>query len=228
MCLLLPVQDNCLALLSSSRSSRAVQQAAAAVLLQLITGLKASIVLASHPELAHSEYGDGLAATAAATAAGIPETNLGPSAAQGGQGDAAAAGVSNDSSRSFLAAARLAPGGAAAAAALAAARVPVLDPSCPNCYPQLPMPDDSLYGSTAGAAYEAQWRLAGASLWDAQQHVDVTAAVNSICLQVRSLVWLQQRLGSSAALLLACACLSALPLGCLLACNIIFVQCATA
>jgi hypothetical protein len=102
---------------------------------------------------------------------------------------AAQAGASNDCNRSFLAAARLVPGGAAAAAALAAARAPVLDPSCPNCYPQLPMPDDGMLGSAA--ASEAQWRLAGAALWDQQQCVDVTAAVNSICLQVRGPVCMQ-------------------------------------
>jgi len=42
-------QDNVLALVSSSRSSRSVQQAAAAMLLQLVTGLKASVALAWHP-----------------------------------------------------------------------------------------------------------------------------------------------------------------------------------
>uniref|UniRef100_A0A383WNT2 Rotatin N-terminal domain-containing protein n=1 Tax=Tetradesmus obliquus TaxID=3088 RepID=A0A383WNT2_TETOB len=178
------ILDNCLALLSSSRSSRAVQQAAAAVLLQLVTGLKASLALASHPELAHSEYGDGLASSTAAAAAGVAGAQAGQA---GAPAAAAAAGGSSDSSRSFLAAARLAPGGAAAAAALAAARAPVLDPSCPNCYPQLLMPDEGMFSSTAAAA-DAQWRLAGAALLQQQQCVDVTSAVNSTCLQVCELL----------------------------------------
>jgi hypothetical protein len=165
-----------------------VQQAAAAVLLQLVTGLKASLALASHPELARSEYGDSLACTAAATAAGVAGADA--AAAQGDQDTAATAGGSNVS-RSFLAAARLAPGGGAAAAALAAARAPVLNPSCPNCYPQLPMPGDDMLSGTTAAAAEAQWRLAGVGMWEQQQCVDVTAAVNSICLQVRDVACMQ-------------------------------------
>jgi hypothetical protein len=60
----------------------------------------------------------------------------------------------------------------------------VLDPSCPNCYPQLPMPGDDMLSTSTAAGAEAQWRLARVGLWEQQQCVDVTAAVNSICLQV--------------------------------------------
>lgn len=155
VCLL---QDNCLALLSSSRYSTAVHQAAAAVLLQLLTGLKSSLALAQHPELAHSEYGDTLARDTAAAA---------------NRSVAALGAAADDSSSSMLAAAKLVPAFGAAARALAAAKAPVLDPTCPNSYPQLPQPQ---------SGPDTPWQLPLNVV--KHQRVDVTAAVNSICLQV--------------------------------------------
>lgn len=156
------MQDNCLALLSSSRYSKAVHQAAAAVLLQLITGLKSSLALAQHPELAHSEYGDSIIRDTAAAAAGVPSSSA-----------LASLGTADNSSSSMLVAAKLVPAFGAAARALAAAKAPVLDPTCPNSYPQLPQPQ---------SGPDTPWQLPLTVVED--QWVDITAAVNSICLQV--------------------------------------------
>lgn len=155
-----------------------MQQAAAAVLLQLVNGLKHSLALAHHPELARSEYGDSIAAAAAAAAAGVPGAAAAAAGSPAPDPDCSA-GPPFVGSSSLLAAAKLVPGFSAAAHALAAANTPVLDPSCPNSYPQLPLPDDS------GAGADGAWGLAGAAggMWE-QQRVDVTAAATSICLQV--------------------------------------------
>lgn len=145
-----------------------MQQAATAVLLQLVRGLKHSLLLYQSLDLGHSEYGDAVAAAAAAAAAGKavptdilscldPYTSaLGPAKGLGGP----VAGFRE------------------AAKALATAQAPMLDPSCPNSYPLL-LPDlgpDAVWKLPAGA-------LAGAA-------VDVTAAVTSICLQVGACTWL--------------------------------------
>lgn len=161
-------QDNCLALMGSSKVSRAVQQAASGVLLQLVQGLQQSLQLYNNPELARSEYADALASAAAAAAAGEPlptdlSSWLNPfantAAGNGGGGSGVLAGFKD------------------AAKTLAAVQAPLLDPSCPNSYPQLPLPD---VGVTAA------WGLQGGGLQQQQQRevVDVTAAMTSICLQV--------------------------------------------
>jgi len=160
-------QDNCLALMGSSKVSRAVQQAASGVLLQLVQGLQQSLQLYNNPELARSEYADALASAAAAAAAGEPLPTdltswLNPfadtAAGNGGCGSGVLAGFKD------------------AAKTLAAAQAPLLDPSCPNSYPQLPLPD---------AGVTAAWGMQGVGLQQQGEVVDVTAAVTSICLQVR-------------------------------------------
>ncbi|KAF8060057.1 hypothetical protein HT031_004996 [Scenedesmus sp. PABB004] len=175
------VLTNVLALLASKRASRDVQRAASGVLLQLLVGLKHSLALAAHPELARSEFGDARASEAAAAAAGMLPGGDGGDAAAGALAAWRPPGVARPGSSgagSLLAAARLAPGGGAAAAALAAARAAMFDPSCPITYPQLPLPD---------AGPEAAW--AGLACGDDEaQRVDVTAAVISICLQAAELL----------------------------------------
>ena len=80
--------------MGSSKASRAVQQAASSVLSQLITGLKHSLLLYNDPQLAHSQYGDALAAVAAAAAAGkFPPADLLSSLHPEAAVAAAAAGV---------------------------------------------------------------------------------------------------------------------------------------
>lgn len=157
--LLFHKQDNCLALVGSSKAGKAVQQAAAAVLLRLVQGLQQSLATYQDPKLAASEYSDAAAAAAAAAAVGKPAVPadlfscLKPAVPAGGTGPLA--------------------GFREAAKALAAAQAPLLDPSCPNSYPQLPLPD---------IGPDAVWRLPAGALQGAR--VDVTAAVASICLQV--------------------------------------------
>jgi hypothetical protein len=156
-------QDNLLALVGSSRASYSVRSAAAGVLAQLLHSLKQSLALQQCPRLAHSQFGDTLAAEAAAEAAGAPR--------QPQQQRGAMAGFT------------------AAAKALAAATAPTVDPSCPNSYPQLVLPADGVTDAgvgSAAAASAAAWRLLplAPSCADAAAVVDVTAAVNSICLQV--------------------------------------------
>jgi hypothetical protein len=160
------MQDNCLALVGSSKASSAVQQAACAVLLQLVKGLKQSVHMYQSAELAYSEYGDAAAAAAQAAATGNPiptdlTSYLNPCASA--SGFAPGVGFTRHSA-----------GFTDAVKALAAAQAPMLDPSCPNSYPQLMVPD-------LGA--EAVWRLPAGALQGAV--VDVTAVVASICLQVR-------------------------------------------
>lgn len=157
-------QDNCLALVGDSKAGRAVQQAAAAALLQVVQGLKQSLLRYQDPQLASSEYSDAAAAAAAAAAAGGPVPTdlasclnpLGPKPLEAAGGAWPLAGFRE------------------AAKALAAAQAPLLDPSCPNSYPQLLLPD---------LGPDAAWRLPAGALQGAR--VDVTAAVASICLQVR-------------------------------------------
>lgn len=160
-------------MVSGSRFSKTVHQAAADVLLQLLTGLQRSLALAQHPEFAHSEYGDSFTATlpaAAAAAAGIhPQIPHLPKS----EHPSGSAAAPIDNSSSMLAAAKLIPGYTAAAKALAAAKAPVFDPTCPNTYPQLPMPQSGV---------DSPWQLPVSVMEN--QRVDVTAAVNSICLQV--------------------------------------------
>jgi hypothetical protein len=143
-----------------------VQQAACAALLQLVKGLKQSVHMYQSTELARSEYGDAATAAAAVAAKGKPITTdfascLPPYASASGL---APGGGFTGHSAGFMDAAK----------ALAAAQAPVLDPSCPNSYPQLILPD-------LGA--DAVWRLPAGALQGAE--VDVTAVVVSICLQVR-------------------------------------------
>ena len=167
--------------MGSSKASRAVQQAASSVLSQLITGLKHSLLLYNDPQLAHSQYGDALAAVAAAAAAGkFPPADLLSSLHPEAAVAAAAAGVAGTGAAGVSGALA---GFREAAQTLAAAQAPLLDPSCPNSYPQLPLPDvgtpDNLWRLTAAAA------AGGGGGWAEQgQVVDVTAAVVSICLQV--------------------------------------------
>lgn len=144
------------------------------MLLQLVRGLKHSLMLYQSPDLGHSEYGDAVAAAAAAAAAGkaVPRdimSCLDPYTSASG-----AAGGSAGPLAGFREAAK----------ALAAAQAPMLDPSCPNSYPRLLLPDlgpDAVWKLPAGA-------LAGAA-------VDVTAAVTSICLQVGACLGQNTRLG---------------------------------
>jgi hypothetical protein len=173
-------QDNCLALVGSSKACRRVQGAAAEALRALLHSLKLSLALQHCPELAHSEFGDALAAAAAADTAGVPSAHLHAATRQ--QQQQQAGGLK---------------GFAAAAAALAAAKAPLVDPSCPNSYPQLQMPADGVAAASAGAAAAgtaAVWRLLPPDVVltggvdERAAVVDVTAAVNSICLQVRACV----------------------------------------
>lgn len=150
-------QDNCLALMGSTKAGRAVQQAATTALLQLVQGLKHSLLRYQDPQLAASEYSDAAAAAAATAAAGGPApTDLASCLNPLVPKPSAAAGFRE------------------AAKALAAAQAPLLDPSCPNSYPQLLLPD---------LGPDAVWRLPTGALQGAR--VDVTATVASICLQVR-------------------------------------------
>lgn len=145
--------------MGSSTASKAVQQAAATVLLRLVQGLQQSSTTYKDPELSASEYSDAAAAAAAAAAAGnAASTDLFSCLRI-----SAAAGSSAGPSGGFREAAK----------ALAAAQAPLLDPSCPNSYPQLMLPD---------IGPDAVWRLPAGALEGTR--VDVTAAVASICLQV--------------------------------------------
>jgi hypothetical protein len=170
-------QDNVLALVSSSRSSRTVQQAAAALLLQLVAGLKASLALARHPELAHSQFRDSSSSSSSSSSsrAGFADQATVTTAMTG------PASKGNFSSGSTKV--QNVPSFTAAAATLAAMQMPPIDPTCPNSYPRLPMPDDveGLVEQNSGSC----WQLPGL-LGAEQQQVDVTAAVVSILLQVRN------------------------------------------
>lgn len=156
------LQDNCLALVGSSKASRAVQQAAAAALLQLTRGLAQSLAAVTDPELCRSEYGDAAAAAAEAAATGKP-VPLDLTSCLNAPGSTAAGAAGSGPLAGFKEAAK----------ALAAAHAPMLDPSCPNSYPQLPLPE---------LCPDTVWRLPAGALQGAV--VDVTAAVASICLQV--------------------------------------------
>lgn len=156
------LQDNCLALVGSIKASRAVQQAAAAALLQLTRGLQQSLAAVTDPELCRSEYGDAAVAAAKAAATGKPVA-LDLTSCLNPPGSTAAAAAGSGPLAGFKEAAK----------ALAAAYAPMLDPSCPNSYPQLPLPE---------LCPDTVWRLPAGALQGAV--VDVTAAVASICLQV--------------------------------------------
>eukprot|EP00775_Hariotina_reticulata_P004393 gene4393-4646_t len=170
-------EDNILALVSSSRSSREVQQAAAALLLQLITGLKVSLALARHPELAHSQFSD----RNTASISGSSREGFEYQQATGLTATAGPAGKANGSNSSSRV--QPIPSFTAAAASLAAMQMAAVDPTCPNSYPYLPMPDDM--GGLEGVLAQGSggcWQLQGL-LGAEQQQVDVTAAVVSILLQ---------------------------------------------
>ncbi len=115
-------QDNTLALMSSPKSSRAVQTAAAELLLRLITGLQRSIALSHDPELSASAYGTSESNTSSSNGAG--------------------AGSSSDGGRNGGGSSSAAQQGEMLQQLMASVRGS--DPTCTDSYPSLPLPPAGL------------------------------------------------------------------------------------
>lgn len=117
-------QDNTLALLSSPKASRAVQSAAADLLLRLMTGLQRSIALSHHPELSRSACSLQGSRPAASALPGAASQASYPAASQGAE---LAAGAGR---------------GALLQELLTSVRGS--DPTCPDSYPPLALPPAGL------------------------------------------------------------------------------------